>query len=44
MGFGKSAVFEETYKNYLEDIKRLDLKSRAEILGGEMQANCLHLP
>lgn len=44
MGFGKSAVFEETYENYLKQIQTLNLKDRAEILGGEMRESRLRLP
>ncbi len=44
MGFEKSAVFEETYDNYLKEIHALDLRGRAEILGGRMEADHLCLP
>ncbi len=44
MGFGKSEVFEETYANYLKELEQIDLKSRAETLGGKMKETHLCLP
>ena len=44
MAFEKSAVFEETYENYLKEISALDLRGRAEILGGGMREDRLCLP
>ena len=44
MGFGKSEVFEETYANYLKELEQIDLKNRAETLGGKMKESDLCLP
>lgn len=40
----KSAVFETTYKNYLEQLAAIDFLSRAERLGAEVTGEALVIP
>jgi len=40
----EAAVFEQTYRNYLNDIGQIDYLSRATRLGVEVEGSCLIIP
>ena len=40
----RSSVFEETYQNYLQQIKTIDYLARADMLGANSSGNVLEIP